>query len=100
MKPKTNTVHKHLTVDKLSFKANPLELKNWKNHQFLRWLHESHQDRIKDIAWLRTELMTCLAPEWTSVIQDQVDRAKTLDELMHVLTVAVTHNFPLVAVRM
>ena len=40
------------------------------------------------------ELMTCLALEWTSVIQDQVDRAKTLDELMHILTVAVTHNFP------
>ena len=41
--------------------------------------------------------MTCLAPEWATVIQDQVDTAKALDEL---LMVAVMHNYPLIAMRM
>ena len=44
--------------------------------------------------------MTCLDPEWGTVIQDQVNNAKDLNELMKILTVVVMNNYPLVAVRM
>ena len=85
LKPVQKMNRKTVTVDKLPIKANPMQLENWKNNFFLHWLYECHEDKQCDIRWLRTELMTCLDPEWATCIQDQVSNTKDLDELMKIL---------------
>ena len=79
---------------------NSIQLENWKNNSFLRWLYKCHDDKRKDIVWLCTELMSFLDPEGATCIQDQIDNAKTLEELMNILMVTVMNNYPLVAMRM
>ena len=64
------------------------------------WLYKCHDDKMCDIGWLRTDLMTCLEPEWATCIQDKVSHTKNLNELMNILTVTVMNNYSLITVRM
>ena len=44
--------------------------------------------------------MVSLEAKWGTVIQDQVDHAKTLSNLMSILTITVMNNHPLNVFRM
>ena len=66
----------------MKVKSNPIKLQNWKENQWMQWLNECHPDKKTDISWLRIELMTCIEAEWGTIIQDQVDHSKTLEDLM------------------